>query len=196
LEACAACAVETGAASTVLEACGARSILKLVQEASRASSVLETGRACAILEVIEETCGASTILEVVLETGAASTVLEACGARSILKIVLEASRASAILSREHASDAIGHLSAYSDLGKCEADRVTEFIKVLVVPLSRSVAHLVVHILSVDDQIAVAVEDEVPRLCQRVRHLAHGVQTGAQASLALSQLVNDVMDDVT
>lgn len=93
-------------------------------------------------------------------------------------------------------DLVLHLSTKEDLGKGETDGVTILIEVLVLPLSLSVHDLVVHILAVHDQVVLDVEDEVPGVCECLRHLTELVEVSADGGLALFELVGDIMDDVT
>ena len=74
--------------------------------------------------------------------------------------------------------------------------MTEFVEVLILPLSDSINHLVMHVLPVNDQVLIVVEDEVPRLGEVKRVIGKHVEVSAKLSLALSQLINDIMDDVT
>ena len=93
-------------------------------------------------------------------------------------------------------DLVLHLSTKEDLGKGETDGVTILVEVLVLPLSLSVHDLVVHILAVHDQVVLDVEDEVPGVCECLRHLTELVEVSADGGLALFELVGDIMDDVT
>jgi len=93
-------------------------------------------------------------------------------------------------------DTVLHLSTKEDLGESEADGVTIFVEVLVLPLSLSIHDLVVNILSVHDQIVLDMEDEVPRVCEGLGHLAELVKISSDGSLALFELVGDVVNDVT
>jgi len=54
-----------------------------------------------------------------------------------------------------------HLSAHEDLGESKTNGMTVFIEVLILPLSLSVHDLVVDVLSVDNQVVLDMEDEVP-----------------------------------
>ena len=58
-----------------------------------------------------------------------------------------------------------HLLSEEDLGEGETNRVSEFIVVLVLPLGHGVHDLVIYILSVDNQVMVNVEDEIPRVSE-------------------------------
>ena len=93
-------------------------------------------------------------------------------------------------------DAVLHLAAQEDLGEGETDGVTELIEVLVVPLCHGVHDFVVDILSIDNKVMLNVEDEVPRVSEGLGHLAELVEVSADGSLALLELVGDVVDDVT
>jgi hypothetical protein len=93
-------------------------------------------------------------------------------------------------------DAILHLAAQEDLGESKTDGVTVLIEVLVVPLSLSIHDLVVDVLTVDNEVVLDVEDEVPRVGEGLGHLAELVEVGADGGLALLELVGDIMDHVT
>jgi hypothetical protein len=93
-------------------------------------------------------------------------------------------------------DVVLHLATEEDLREAKTDRMAELIEVLVVPLSLSVRDLVVNILAIDDKIVLNVEDEVPRVREGLGHLAELVKIGADGSLALFELVGDIMEDMT
>jgi hypothetical protein len=93
-------------------------------------------------------------------------------------------------------DTILHLSAEEDLGESKTDRVTILIEVLVIPLGHGIHDLVVHILSVHNQVVLNMEDEIPGVCESLGHLTELVEVGSDGSLALLELVGDVVDDVT
>ena len=88
-----------------------------------------------------------------------------------------------------------HLSTEEDLGKGKTNGVTKLVEVLVVPLSLSVSDLVVDILTVDNQVVLNVEDEVPGVSEGFGHLAELVEISTDGSLALFELVSNIMDDV-
>ena len=92
-------------------------------------------------------------------------------------------------------DAILHLAAQEDLGEGETDGVTELIEVLVVPLCHGIHDFMVDVLSIDDEVVLNMEDEVPRVCEGLGHLAQLVEVSADGGLALLELVCDVVDDV-
>jgi hypothetical protein len=92
-------------------------------------------------------------------------------------------------------DAVLHLAAQEDLGEGETDGVTELIEVLVVPLCHGIHDLVVDILSIDDEVVLNVEDEVPRVSEGLGHLAELVEVSADGGLALLKLVGNVVNDV-
>ena len=93
-------------------------------------------------------------------------------------------------------DAVLQLSSDEDLGESKADRVTILVEVLVLPLGLSVHHLMVDILAVHDQVVFNVVDEVPRIGESLRHFAELVQVCTNGSLALLELISDVVNDVT
>lgn len=95
-----------------------------------------------------------------------------------------------------AGDVVLHLAAKENLGETKTDGVTELVEVLVLPLSLSIHDLVVDILAVHDKIVLDVEDEVPRVSEGLGHLTELVKVGADGSLALFELVGDVVNDVT
>ena len=88
-----------------------------------------------------------------------------------------------------------HLATEEDLGKGKTNGVTKLVEVLVVPLSLSVSDLVVNILTIDNQVVLNVEDEVPRVSEGFGHLAELVEISTDGSLALFELVSNIMDDV-
>ena len=88
-----------------------------------------------------------------------------------------------------------HLASEEDLGKGKTNGVTKLVEVLVVPLSLSVSDLVVDILTVDNQVVLNVEDEVPGVSEGFGHLAELVEISTDGSLALFELVSNIMDDV-
>ena len=89
-----------------------------------------------------------------------------------------------------------HLAAKEDLGEGEADGVTILIEVLVLPLGLSVHDLVMDVLTVNDQVMLNMEDEVPWVSEGLGHLAELVKIGADGGLALFELVGDIVNDVT
>jgi len=93
-------------------------------------------------------------------------------------------------------DLVLHLSTEEDLGEGETDGVTVLVEVLVLPLGLSVHDFVVNILSVHDKVVLNVEDEVPGVCEGLGHLAELVKISSDGSLALFELVGDVVNDVT
>ena len=93
-------------------------------------------------------------------------------------------------------DLVLHLAAKEDLGEGEADGVTILIEVLVLPLGLSVHDLVMDILTVNDQVMLNMEDEVPWVSEGLGHLAELVKIGADGGLALFELVGDIVNDVT
>merc|ERR1719148_672612 len=93
-------------------------------------------------------------------------------------------------------DLVLHLSAEENLGKGETDRVTVLVEVLVLPLGLSVHDFVMNILSVHDKVVLNVEEEVPGVCESFGHLAELVKISSDGSLALFELVRDVVNDVT
>ena len=93
-------------------------------------------------------------------------------------------------------DIVLHLASKEDLREGKTDRVTEFIEVLVLPLSLSIHDFVMDILAVNDEIVLDVEDEVPRISESLGHLTELVKIGADGGLALFELVGDVVDDFT
>ena len=91
---------------------------------------------------------------------------------------------------------VGHLLSKEDLGEGEAERVTELIVVLVLPLGHGVHDFVVNILSVDDEVVVNVEDEVPWVGESLGHRSQLVKVGSDGGLALLELASDVVDNGT
>jgi len=93
-------------------------------------------------------------------------------------------------------DAVAHLLSEEDLGKSETERVSELVVVLVLPLCHGVHELVVNILSVDDEVVVNVEDEVPWVSEGLGHLSQLVEVGSGGGLALFELTGNIVDDGT
>jgi len=103
---------------------------------------------------------------------------------------------SVVVGESVMRDLVLHLSAEENLGEGETDGVTVLVEVLVLPLSLSVHDFVVNILSVHDKVVLNVEDEVPGVCEGLGHLAELVKISSDGSLALFELVGDVVNDVT
>ena len=93
-------------------------------------------------------------------------------------------------------DAVLHLAAKEDLGEGKTERVAVLVEVLVLPLGLSIHDLVVDILTIDNQVVLNMEDEVPWVSESLRHLAELVKISADGGLALLELVSDIVDDVT
>ena len=93
-------------------------------------------------------------------------------------------------------DTVLQLSTDEDFGESKADGVTILVEVLVLPLGLSVHNFMVDVLAVHDQVVLDVVDEVPGVGEGLRHLAELVQICADGSLALLELIGDVVDDVT
>ena len=93
-------------------------------------------------------------------------------------------------------DVVLHLTAKEDLGESETNGVTELIEVLVLPLGLSIHDLVMDVLSVHNKIVLDVENEVPRVSECLRHLTELVKISADSSLALLELVSNVMEDMS
>ena len=93
-------------------------------------------------------------------------------------------------------DSVLHLSSDEDLGESKTHRVSKLVVVLVIPLSHGVHEFVMYVLSVDNEVVLDVEDEVPGVGEGLGHLAELVEVGADGGLALLELVGDIMDHVT
>ena len=93
-------------------------------------------------------------------------------------------------------DTVLQLSTDEDFGESKADRVTILVEVLILPLGLSVHNFMVDVLAVHDQVVLDVIDEVPRIGEGLGHLAELVQVCADGSLALLELIGDVVNDVT
>ena len=93
-------------------------------------------------------------------------------------------------------DVVLHLTTKEDLGESKTDGVTELIEVLVLPLGLSIHDFVVHILSIDNKIVLNMEDEVPRVSESLGHLAELVEISADSSLALFELISDIVKDMS
>ena len=99
-------------------------------------------------------------------------------------------------SEQVGGNAVLHLSAKEDLGERKTDGVTVLIEVLVLPLGLSIHDLVMDILSVHDKVVLDMVDEVPGVGESLGHLAELIEVSSDSSLALFELVGDIMDDVT
>ena len=93
-------------------------------------------------------------------------------------------------------DAVLHLSAKENLGEGKTKRVTVLIEVLVLPLCLSVHNFVMDVLSIDNEVMLNMEDEVPWVSECLGHFTELVKIGADGSLALLKLVGNVMDNMT
>ena len=89
-----------------------------------------------------------------------------------------------------------HLLPEEDLGEGKTNRVTEFVVVLVLPLGHGVHELVIHVLAVDDQVVVNMEDEVPGIGEGLAHVLQLVKVGSYRGFALLKLSSDVSNDST
>ena len=92
-------------------------------------------------------------------------------------------------------DIVFHLTSKEDLRERKADGVTELIEVLVLPLSLSIHNLVMDVLSIDDEIMLNMEDEVPRVCESLGHFTELVKISADGSLALFEFVSNIVDNM-
>ena len=93
-------------------------------------------------------------------------------------------------------DVVLQLSTDEDFGESKADGVAILVEVLVLPLGLSVHNLMVDILAVHDKVVLDVVDEVPWIGESLGHFAELVQVCANSSLALLELIGDVVDNVT
>ena len=100
-----------------------------------------------------------------------------------------------VAGEEVVRDIVLHLAAKENFGERKTNGVTELIEVLVIPLSLSIRNLVMHILTIDDKVVFNMEDEIPGVREGLGHLAELVKIGADCSLALFELVGDVVEDV-
>ena len=74
--------------------------------------------------------------------------------------------------------------------------MAKFIEVLVLPLSFSIHDLVVYILTIDNQIMLDMENEVPRVGESLGHLTELIEVSANSSFALFKLIGNVVNDFT
>ena len=93
-------------------------------------------------------------------------------------------------------DAVLQLSSDEDFGESKADGVAILVEVLILPLGLSVHNLMMDVLAVHDKVVLDVVDEVPRIGESLGHFAELVQICANGSLALLELIGDVVDNVT
>ena len=127
--------------------------------------------------------------------GAGVVIVVVDGVVSVVVVDSWGVMAQSVLVQGVLGDAVLHLTTKEDLGESETDGVTELIEVLVLPLSLSVHDLVVHILAVHDEIVLDVEDEVPRISESLGHLSELVKISANGSLALLELVSNVVNNM-
>ena len=73
------------------------------------------------------------------------------------------------------ADSVCHLATEEDFGESKTNGVTEFVEVLVLPLSLSIHDFVVIILSIDNKVVLNVENEIPRIGESLGHLAELVK---------------------
>ena len=94
------------------------------------------------------------------------------------------------------ADSVCHLATEEDFGESKTNGVTEFVEVLVLPLSLSIHDFVVNILSIDNKVVLNVENEIPRIGESLGHLAELVKISSDSSLAFLKLVSNIVNDVT
>mgnify|MGYP007058513396 CR=1 FL=1 len=66
-------------------------------------------------------------------------------------------------------DLILHLSSHEDLRESEADGVAVFVEVLVLPLGLGVHDFMMDVLSIDNEIVLNMEDEIPWVSEGLGH---------------------------
>ena len=74
--------------------------------------------------------------------------------------------------------------------------MTEFVVVLVLPLSDCIHKFVVDVLAIDNQIVVHMVDEVPWICEGLAHRFKLIKVGSNSCLALLELSSDISNDCT
>ena len=132
------------------------------------------------------------ILIISLSSGSSLVVV----ASAVVAVAVVGTGVVGVVSREVVErNLVLHLAAKEDLGKGKTNGVAELVEVLVVPLSLSIGELVVHILAVDDEVVLNMEDEVPRVGESLGHLAEFIEIGTNSGLALLELVGDVVNDM-
>ena len=72
--------------------------------------------------------------------------------------------------------------------------MTEFIVVLVFPLSNSVHEFMIDVLAVNDEVVVDVEDEIPGTRESLAHGSELVKVSPNCGLTLLKLPTDVAND--
>lgn len=74
--------------------------------------------------------------------------------------------------------------------------MSELVIVLVLPLSHGIHKFVMYILSINNEIVLYMEDEVPWVSERLCHSTKFIEIGADGSLALFKVIRDVVNDST
>ena len=72
--------------------------------------------------------------------------------------------------------------------------MTEFIVVLVFPLSNGVHELMIDVLAINDEVVVDVEDEIPGTRESLAHGSELVKVSPNCGFALLKLTCNVADD--
>ena len=91
-------------------------------------------------------------------------------------------------------DSVLHLSSDEDLGESKTHRVSKLVVVLVIPLSHGVHEFVMYVLSVDNEVVLDVEDEVPWVGECLGHGAELVEVSSSSGLALLQVVSNIVNN--
>ena len=87
-----------------------------------------------------------------------------------------------------------HLLSEENLGEGKTKRVSEFIIMLIFPLSHSIHKFVVHILSIDDQVVINMEDKVPWVSECLGHVLKFIEVSSNSCFALLKLSSNIIND--
>ena len=89
-----------------------------------------------------------------------------------------------------------HLLSEEDFGESKSEGVSEFVVVLILPLCHGIHELMVNVLTIDDQVVVHMEDEVPWVGKGLAHVLKLVKVGSNSGLTLLKLSSNVSNDGT
>ena len=93
-------------------------------------------------------------------------------------------------------DIVLHLSTEEDFGESETKRVTILVEVLVLPLCLSIHNFVMDVLSINNEVVLNMEDEVPWVSECLGHLTELVKVGSDGSLAFFKFVGNIVNHMT
>ena len=87
-----------------------------------------------------------------------------------------------------------HLLSKENLGEGKTKRVSEFIVMLILPLSHSIHEFVVHILSINDEIVINMEDKVPWVSECLGHVLKFIEVSSNSCFALLEFSSNIVND--